>query len=199
MKPIYRKFFHIITVSPFVILGFFVDSHIHRDIYIIISVILLVAFLGFEIYRLKNPSFREKIMKKFSYMYKKEDEKRIVSSIWGPVDLLILVLFFSKPTIVTTLCIGCYSDPIAAIVGTKYGGQKNKSGKTWAGTTAFFISSIILILIATSIINFTIPLLFVVVLSFIAAMLERYIPFGDDNFIVPMVFALGFEAIILFS
>jgi len=194
MKQLHRKFIHILAVSPFVILGFFIDSSIPRNVFVVIAVVMLIAFLSFELYRLQNKTFKQKLMQKFSHLFKKEEENGIVSSIWGPVDLLILVLFFSKPTIVATLCVGCYSDPIAAMVGMKFGGKKNKNGKTWAGTTAFFVSSVILIVIAMAVIHAAIPWYFVILLSFIAAMLERYVTFGDDNLIVPLFFAICFEA-----
>lgn len=193
-----RKWFHILSVTPFAILTFFIDSYLSRKFFIGLSLVLLVLFLGFEVYRLTHAEFNQKMLKRFSRMYKKEDERKIVSSIWGPINLLILVLFFSKAAIVTTTCIGCYADPLAALFGMKYGKKKNKLGKTWIGSIAFFATSVGVIIVATYFLKYSIPLPFVLGLSFVAALAERYVPYWDDNFVVAMVYAVSFEIVRIF-
>jgi dolichol kinase len=195
-----RKIFHILMVLPFVVLGFFIDNYLPRSVYIIISVIMLIVFLALDFYRLKNEHVNQKILQQFHFMLKKEEEKKIISSIWGPIDLLVLVIFFSKPTVVATLVIGGLSDPIAAMIGMKYGKKKNKLGKTWAGSIAHFVTCVVVITLALWVIHFAFPFWAILVLSFIAAMTERYFPYWDDNVVVPMVFAVCFEgAMLLFK
>lgn len=193
-----RKIFHILMVLPFVVLGFFIDSHLPRSVYVIISVIMLIVFLALDFYRLKNEHINQKVLQQLHFMFKKEEERKIISSIWGPIDLLILVLFFTKPVIVATLAIGAFSDPIAAMIGMEYGKKKNKLGKTWAGTIAHFLASVIFVSLVLWIIGFSLPLWIISGLAAIAALVERYFPFLDDNVVVPMVFAVCFEGAILF-
>ncbi len=90
-----------------------------------------------------------------------------------------------------------YSDPIAAIVGMSYGGRRNSNGKTWAGTTAYFVSGVALVLIGMAVLGVEMTLQFVtavVAAVAVAAGVERYVTILDDNFIVTMVFAVIFEA-----
>lgn len=199
MNPFHRKYFHILSTSPFIFFSFFMDSFVSRKIYIILSLVMLTLFLLYEYFRIYNHSFRQKIMERFSYLYKDKERNKIAGSIWGPVDLLILALFFSKPTVVATLCVGCLSDPIAAIFGMKYGKRKNKFGKTLIGSVAFFVSTLLFVSLALFIIkDGSLSLVWILALSLFATAMEAYLPFGDDNFVVPMGFALAAELIVRF-
>jgi len=148
MKPFFRRFVHLLTVTLFAILGLFIDDYLPRYIYIIIGILLLIIFFGFELFRLINKNISQRLTSKFSYLYKSKEERNIVASIWGPIDLLILVLIFSKPVVVCTLWVGAVSDPMAAMAGIKFGGKKNATGKTWAGTIAHCLTSTMTVSIA---------------------------------------------------
>ena len=194
-KKYHRKYFHILATTPAVVLGLFIDTHIPRYAYVIIALAMLVVFLALETYRLRNNSLKEKLKQKIGFMYKEKEDWQIVSSIWGPVNLLLLVLFFSRPTVVLTLFVGSYCDPIAALFGMKYGKKPNRNGKTWAGTAALFVSAVIFMFLASAIIGFSMHYLLVLALAAFAALVERYIVLLDDNFAVPMSFAIALEAL----
>lgn len=196
MKQLHRRYIHLLSVTPFAILGLFIDTYLPRIFYITVACLVLVAFLSFEYCRLYHQSWREKIMSRFSYTIKEKENHALLGSIWGPIDLLILALVFSRPTVVTTLFVGSLADPIAAIIGIKYGGKKNKLGKTIAGTIAYFLTSLIFVVISLMIIQVHVSFVFILALCLLAALLEGYWPYGDDNVVAPMVFAIGMEIVL---
>jgi dolichol kinase len=195
-KELHRKYFHFLFVLPWVFIGFFIDKYIPRYVYLIIGISVLVLFIIIELYRLSNKDAHKKIWKKFGHMFKKDEKKSFVSTIWAPIDLIIMTLFFSRYTFICSICIGGFADPIAAGFGMKFGGKKNYLGKTWAGTIAYFISSVTFILIVSYILNTWIPLIFIFLLSAIAALVERYILIFDDNFDAPIIFGFAMEGIL---
>lgn len=198
MKKYHRKIIHILAETPFVLMGFFIDAGITRTTVLEISLAVLITFLTFEFIRLKHEPFNKKLLSRFSHLYKEHEQNAMISSIWEPIVMILLVLFFSKPVIVSTLCIACYSDVLASIFGSKFGKNKNAAGKTWIGTIAYGVSAFIFILFATAAVNFTINIIFALILALFSALFERNCTsktniFLDDNFIVPMAFAVIME------
>lgn len=192
-KKYHRKIFHLVTTLPFVVLGFFVDTYVPRYVFIVAAIIMLLIFIPLDYYRITHKSFKNKLYSKFSHFYKESEQHKIASSIWGPINLLWLALFFSRPTIGFTLAVGSLSDPIASIIGMRYGKKKNGIGKTWEGTLGYFISALILFFITSWIIGYSIPIIIVVFACGIAALIERYVRRIDDNFAAPIVFAIIIE------
>ena len=193
-----RKFFHILCTTPFVIMGFLLDIYLSRGTFLIIVFILLVAILSVEIPRLSNKRINDMLLSKFSFMYKEHERNNIVSSIWGPLNLFYMIPLMSKPAIVTMLCVGCWSDPLAAIFGMRFGGNKNKTGRTWAGSIAHFGFSFVFLYISSYIVPFSVNILVLLVIAILGSFTERYCTskkyfFLDDNFIVPLVIGIGME------
>ena len=116
---------------PFAVLAFYIDNGISRSVFLLSAVVFLFLIFFVEIYRLKRQHLYPVLMSKISHLYKEHEQKRFLSTVWSPIDLIILGLFFSKATILATICMGGFSDSLAAIIGMRYGRQKNKSGKTW--------------------------------------------------------------------
>jgi len=75
----------------------------------------------------------------------------------------------------------------------RFGGKKNFVGRTWMGSFAFFASGAVLLLIAQRFLNIPLSPLIMVGFAAIAALIEHYINFLDDNFVVPMTFAIIME------
>lgn len=199
MTTIPRKFLHMLAMSPFFVAALFMDTHVPRIWYVVLSLIMLVCFLLFEVYRLQHPPFNEMLFRIFHpYIFKAQERHRVFSGICGPIDMLLLALFFSKSTVICAFIIASYSDPIAAIVGMRFGGKKNAVGRTWMGTFAFFASAALLLLVAENILNVPLAPLTLVGLAALAALIEHRINFLDDNFIVPMAFAVSMELALLY-
>ncbi|MFA6992959.1 MAG: hypothetical protein WC269_06880 [Candidatus Gracilibacteria bacterium] len=173
------------------------DTYISRSFYMWLYAVVLVIFLVFDIYRLKNASFKQKCWNRFSHFFKEKEENSLVSSTWAPIDMLIVIPLCSRPTIIAALMAG-YNDPIAAIFGMRFGGKKNRTGRTWAGTIAHMVSTVVLASVALWIIGFYFPLYFLIPIAIIGAMIERYFPYPDDNIIVPLCFSFMFEMVVRF-
>ncbi len=193
MNIVHRKLFHIGTILPFAILIFFIDDQIPRSFFIWIGAALFIIFALFEYYRFKERKIQEMLMKNFSSLFKEKEKENITALIFGPVALIILVLFFSKFAVVSAVWVGCISDSVAAIVGTKYGTKKNHLGKTWEGTAGYFVSAFILLILLNILLSSPISWFFLLGVALLAALVERVTSILDDNLVVPVVVAIAIE------
>lgn len=179
---------------PFAILAFYIDNGVSRAVFLLISLIFFVLIFSIEVYRLKRQHLHQKLMKKISHLYKEHEQNRFLSTILSPVVLILLGLFFSKVTILATICMGGLSDSLAAIIGIKYGGKANKAGKTRVGSIAYFGFTFLFTYLSVYLLHSTVNILFIFILSLVAAFFERHCNSQknlllDDDLIVPMAFA----------
>jgi dolichol kinase len=187
-----RKIVHIITVGMFAVFVYFIDDVVPRSVYILISVFMLVGFLGFDFYRKIKPDFNEKVFRNFPKIFKETERNRFLDGLWGPINLFVLVLLFSKMTIISTVFIGAFSDPMAAIIGTRYGRKKNNAGKTSAGMIAYYIFAVVGTVLGKIYVGSTFPYLAIFLLAVVPALLEGHLK-HHDNVIAPMTFAVLLE------
>lgn len=193
MNIVHRKLFHIGTILPFAILIFFIDDQIPRSFFIWAGAILFIVFAFFEYYRFKERKIQDTLMKNFSSLFKEKEKKKITSLIFGPVALIILVLFFSKFAIISAIWVGCVSDSVAALVGVKYGTKKNHLDKTWEGSAGYFVSAFILLILLNILLGGPLAWFWLLGVALLAALVERVTSVLDDNLVVPVVVAIAIE------
>ncbi len=198
MKRYHRQIIHMLGMLPFAILAYYIDNGISRQAFLFCAFVFLVVLFGLEIFRLKRQHLYQKFMSKIAHLYKENEQNRFLSTIWSPIILIVLGLFFSKLTILSTICLGGLSDSLAAIIGMRYGRNKNKHGKTWLGSAVYCFTAFLFIIISANLLQLTINIFFAILLALMAAFLERYCTSHktlllDDDFVIPMVFALCME------
>ena len=94
------------------------------------------------------------------------------------VSALLCVILFRVPIVVPALVTIAVLDSVTTLVGIRYGKKRIYNGKSWEGTTAGILVTILVLL----------PFLSVpgaVVVSVIAGLIELFSPV-DDNLVVPV-------------
>lgn len=172
---------------------FFIDDQIPRSFFIYAGIFLLIIFSGFEYLRFSNKEIQQVVIKNFSSFLKDKEKNKITALLFGPVALIILVLFFSKFAVVGAVWVGCISDSVAALVGVKYGTKKNKLGKTWEGSAGYFVSAFILLILLNILLGGLLSWFWLLGVAILAALVERVTTILDDNLVVPLVVAIAIE------
>jgi dolichol kinase len=120
-----------------------------------------------------------------------EKKKNLNGATYVLISALICVFVFPKVLVITAFSILIISDTMAALIGRKFGKHKFLS-KSLEGTLAFFISAIIVVLIAPKIEGLFLEYLIGILAAAIAAIVEN-ISYGwiDDNLSIPVSIGLA--------
>jgi dolichol kinase len=147
---------------------------------LIITSILFIALCIFEVLRIKgvlNISLVERHTKE-------EERKRPLGSFYYVLSGLIVMAFFEKYIAVASLFILSISDPLASIIGSRFG-RVRFLGKSLEGTLAFFFSSLCILL------AFSFSFLSAITCATISALTELFSSrLIDDNLAVPLTTAI---------
>ncbi len=171
-----RRFFHLSGIFIPVIYSL---TNRRFALFAALAAALVIGFL--EVLRIKG-----RIRVGFVNDVLKEREMRgPTGALFYLASFVATILFFEKRVALASMFILAISDPLSSIVGLRWG-KRFLNGKSAEGTTAFFFSSL-LILIAFS---FRWPALLPVAAAATAAEFfsSRYV---DDNLTIPIVTALA--------
>jgi len=176
-----RKSIHICN-SLFAYSLFFFNQ---RDFAIAIG-ICTIGIILFEIARVKSHKVSTFFIKIFGPIIRDfEGGGRLTGATYVMVSSFFVLLFFDKYVCITSILIMSYSDTAAAIIGKMYGKTKIFK-KTLEGSLAFFITSLIIILIMAPEVNLGLGLV-----AILAATIVESLPISvDDNLSVPLIIAL---------
>ncbi len=173
-----RKLFHI-TAGSIIPLVYLYSGLTKPEAIMILFPFLLLG-LVFEYYRLLNKSFADFVYKHLARLFKKDEKDRINSSITLILGCFITVLYYDKTTAIAAMFVLSIADPIACLVGSKYGIIKIGK-KTLEGSLSFFISAGLIILLFYD-------LKTALAGALLCALTELFIkPPLDDNLILPPV------------
>ncbi len=150
------------------------------------------SFAILDFLRLRIPKLNTAALKLFGSIMRREELLRITANTWFIFALFLLVVFFPKPIALLALLYLAAGDPLAAVIGTRWGRHPLVAGKTWEGTLANFIISAI----ATALYSFFILDLNGVALmvltflgGFISAVSELIPLPANDNLTFPLLAA----------
>ena len=176
-----RKSIHICN-SLFAYSLFFFNQ---RDFAIAIG-ICTIGIILFEIARVKSRKVSTFFIKIFGPIIRDfEGGGRLTGATYVMVSSFFVLLFFDKYVCIASILIMSYSDTAAAIIGKMYGKTKIFK-KTLEGSLAFFITSLIIILIMAPEVNLGLGLV-----AILAATIVESLPISvDDNLSVPLIIAL---------
>ena len=156
-----------------------------RDFAIAIG-ICTIGIILFEIARVKSRKVSTFFIKIFGPIIRDfEGGGRLTGATYVMVSSFFVLLFFDKYVCITSILIMSYSDTAAAIIGKMYGKTKIFK-KTLEGSLAFFITSLIIILVMIPEVNLGLGLV-----AILAATIVESLPISvDDNLSVPLIIAL---------
>jgi phytol kinase len=119
---------------------------------------------------------------------------------WGELMFAVAVgvmTFMTHDPIVysTAILQMSLADGFAAVIGTRFGKSNSyrvfRQRKSWAGTVAFFIVSMLLLVGYTVIADVTITWYYLALLAALTALIENISVRGLDNLLVPIVITAG--------
>jgi len=132
---VYRKIWHLSFLWAPVAYYVWLDNRL--------AVILSLAFLAFffvlDIIRLRWRRGNEIAYRHFSWLLREGERKGFNTAIYFALSCLVCALFFEKRVTVLCITLLCVGDPIAAIVGSKYGSIRILN-KSLQGSLACFVA-----------------------------------------------------------
>jgi len=182
-NEIYRKMIHMLSsVLGIAVLIF--DSHIIIPVMIALGIILPVMDL--LRFRIRFFSFIFRFF--FQQVARPYEHKGLTGAAWVFISAALTVLLFDKIAAGTGLLFLSIGDSFAAIIGIKYGSTRI-GNKSLEGTTAFIVSSIVVVLLIPGL-NPVIG----VTAAIVAAVFELVPLKGlDDNLVIPLVSAFTIQ------
>lgn len=184
-EELFRKLVHLSSlIYPFLYYVFFTKY----EMILLLFIITLTVIIG-DVVRLKT-TFLNKI---FHIMLRESEKKGGLSgATFFMIGTLITVSCFSKIIAIIAICVLVISDTAAAIFGKLIPSKKIIDEKSIAGTLAFFITSVCIVLF------FQIPLL--IIACFFTTIIELYAKRLkiDDNILIPLSFASLSYILLLF-
>jgi len=180
-----RKGIHLVSLSIPVIYYF-----ITRELALSILVPLVIFSLITDLSRYYFPNFGRFFYKIFGFLlrdHEKDHEKKSLNgATYVLIAAVITVLIFPKVIAITAFAILILSDISAALIGRRFGKIKFLS-KSLEGTSAFFISACVVILVAPKVVGMPTEYLIGFVAAFVGAIVEN-ISYGyfDDNLTIPL-------------
>jgi dolichol kinase len=143
-----------------------------------------------EYSRRKWPSFNDRMMTALGRVSHAHEEHSITSATWYATSLMILGLVNSVPPAVVGVTALGAGDPIAAIVGRKWGRTKTMNGRSLEGSIAFALAAFAATFVvlrflvpSATLIQVEVVALAGAVVGAISEMMCRRV---DDNFAIPL-------------
>ena len=135
-----------------------------------------------EMYRFLNERI-DKLTKSIKEIEREEERLCIGAHIYFAIASLIVIILFPKWIVIGAIAVATLGDALAAVIGKKYGKHRFRNGKSWEGSTAFFITSfIVLLLVLFSHYPIEYVILAAIIGSIVGALVELYNVPPNDNF-----------------
>ncbi|MCS7053461.1 MAG: dolichol kinase [Ignavibacterium sp.] len=184
-----RKLIHLSSLSIPTIYYF-----ISRDDALLILGILSFLALIIDLGRYRYPKFGEFFYMIFGFLLRRHEKDELKKNLNGATYVLLSaflgVLIFPKLIFINAFAILIISDSFAALIGRRYGTIPFLR-KSLQGTLAFFISAIIVIIIAPKLDNNIYEYLIGIVAALVGAIVENISNnLVDDNLSIPLT--IGF-------
>jgi diacylglycerol kinase (CTP) len=130
-----RKLWHVLGVC---ILAYIYQSLPPTTSEIALLILWLIAVPG-DFIRLKVPVFNEIMTHLFGPIMRDSEAKNLAGTTYLLSGVLLIELIFPREIVILTLIFLAFADPIASIIGIKYGKDKIFGHKSLQGSTAAFI------------------------------------------------------------
>jgi len=115
----------------------------HRSTQLVISLSFLAYAWSMEGARRISPRVNARLMRFYGAVAHPHEKFRINSGTWFATALVLLAAFASRPGMMAGLAVLGVADPVAALVGRRWGKHTLRAGRSLEGTLAFFVSGMI--------------------------------------------------------
>lgn len=167
-------------------------------------IFVIIAASGFfctvwtlEISRRFNPDLNERLMRLFGRVAHAHERYRVNSSTWYATALVILSLWAAPAVSSIAVVVLGIGDPIAALVGRRFGRIRLRAGRSLEGTLGFVAAgSLAAFAVACAMIPGTMPMRLLVagIAGVTGAVVEIFSTQVDDNLTIPLAVAVSVTA-----
>lgn len=161
-----------------------------RRTQLVISISFAVYAWSMEIVRRVSPGFNKRLMRFYGPVAHPHEHFRVNSATWFATALVLLATFSARPGMIAGLAVLGVADPLAALVGRRWGKHQLRAGRSLEGTLAFFLSGIVAAAAGLALVGIAPAgrtLGFAVAASIAGAMAELWTMKLDDNLTIPLV------------
>jgi dolichol kinase len=142
-----------------------------------------------ETARRKSPRINEALMRFYARIAHPQERYRVNSATWFGTALVILALFATRPAMLAACAILGVADPIAGVVGRRWGRHRLRNGRSLEGTLAFFAAGAIAAALGLGAVgagSVGVVLAVAAACAFAGALTELFSTRLDDNLTVPL-------------
>jgi dolichol kinase len=192
-----RNLFHVcvglVSISAYELL-------LSRAAMIAVGASALGLFIFMDILRRRSAFWNEQFVQRvFGVISRPGEAYRIPSATWYTAALLVGAIFLPQHAVELGALVLALGDPVASLVGKRWGTRKLLGQKSWVGSGAFVVVSFVA---ATTFLWLVVPgvglaraVTIATVLSLLGALTELLSRRVDDNFSIPL--AVGLMATLL--
>ena len=143
-----------------------------------------------ETARRLSPRVNDSLMRLYARIAHPQERHRVNSVTWFGTALVILAVCGSRPAMLAAAAILGAADPIAGIVGRRWGRHRFQNGRSLEGAIAFFVSGTVAASIALGVVTAANPAAVIGLAAACAlggAVTELVSSRLDDNLMIPLV------------
>ncbi len=180
MKELPRRVFHMCGGLIIPVVGLLA----RYDIFLVTLIIVTVVAIVIDLVRLKSGALNQFFIRFARPLLRPKEVIRVNGSTYLLIASTIAFLLFKKPIAATALVFLGIGDPVAGIIGTKWGRIKIMQ-KSLEGSSAFFLAAFIAGALLASITH--IPLPFIALGALCATIVELLSLSINDNLTIPLI------------
>jgi len=181
-----RSLFHCGSAAVALVSVAFIPSHL---IILLIALTFATYAWSMETGRRLSPRMNAWLMRMYGSVAHPHERYRINSATWYATALVLLALFASRPATMAALAVLGVADPIAALVGRRWGRHALRAGRSLEGTLAFVASGTLVAALVLALAGaFSLPriALFALLAGVSGAVAELLAKRLDDNLTIPV-------------
>lgn len=179
----------------------FCYSQVSQATAVIGLAIVWLLFVPPDIIRQKNPQVNDFLVRYFRPLMRQHEFKKLSGTTYLLTGVLIVVLLFPRDIVLLTMLYLALADPLASLIGIKYGKDKLFGHKSLQGTLAAYVVCALLTFSFLQTHGILLDrIMIVTLLGGLIGCLAELIPIGniDDNFTLPLVSATSLYALFYF-
>ena len=160
-----------------------------RAIILTIAVVFATYAWTMELARRSSPRLNAWLMSFYESVAHAHERDHVNSGTWYATALVLLALFASREATMASLAVLGVADPVAAMVGRRWGRHRIRAGRSVEGTLAFFVSGTVVAALALVLARGVTPgrIAGLAILSGLAGALAELVATRvDDNLTIPV-------------
>jgi len=189
-----RSLFHCGSAAVGLAVVALVRSHVAL---VLIALAFLVYAWSMELGRRHIPRMNAWLMRQYARVSHPHETNQVNSATWYTTALFLLALFSTREATMAALAVLGVADPVAALVGRRWGRHTLRAGRSLEGTLGFFVSGSIVAALALLLAGGLAPgrvVGFSLLAGLVGAVAELFTKRLDDNLTIPVAVGAALTA-----